>query len=96
MSANEQSGTQDRKKKGGQEKKAGKPSGAGKRAVKFPRYHDNTRLHKAVRMLRSNGFVEAVRVVGTGPVKEVIQRAKKTSPNFHKWCERRRVPPQYR
>ncbi|MEK7120213.1 MAG: hypothetical protein AAB824_01605 [Patescibacteria group bacterium] len=94
MSANE--------KKGGQEKKAGKPSGAGKRAVKFPRYHDNTRLHKAARMLRSNGFNEAVRNVSGSTVlpivavREVIARAKKVSSNFPKWCDRRKIPVQFR
>lgn len=103
MSANEQSGGQD-KKKGGQQKqkKADRPPSAGTRTMKFGRYHDNTRLHKAARMLRSNGFDEAVRNVSGSTVspivavREVIARAKKTSPNFRKWCERRRVPAQFR
>ena len=88
--------TMSTEKKSGQEKKAGKPSSAGSRSVKFARFFGNTRLHKAARTLRASGFNEAVRVFGAVAVREVIARAKKASPNFIKWCERRRVPAQFR
>lgn len=93
----------DTKKKGGnQEKKADRPSSAGRRAGKFSRYHDNTRLHKALRVLRASGYDEAVRNVSGSTVlpivavREVIARAKKVSSNFPKWCDRRKIPVQFR
>jgi hypothetical protein len=86
------------KKSGQGEQKGGKdkPRSAGSRQFKFARFADNTRLHKAGRMLRSNGFNEAMRVFGAAAVREVVARAKKTSPNFAKWCERRKIPTQFR